>query len=154
VILVLGAGAPGAAALPLGGRVLEAWWAEPGGQLPRRAIALAERLGISFVNLNLNWLTQVEREVAEATVQTLAAVTPAAPDEPQPADDPPAPEAQPPAVEDPGHVPAVVEALPEAPPPVLECDPEVRARLRFLVWMKRVQAERRSQAPVEVGTES
>ena len=59
VILALGAGAPGAAALPLGGRVLEAWWAEPGGQLPRRAVALAERLGISFIPLSLNWLTQV-----------------------------------------------------------------------------------------------
>ena len=48
----------------------------------------------------------------------------------------------------------MAEALPEEPPPVLGCDPEMRDRLRFLVWMRRVQAERRAAAPVEVGTES
>lgn len=153
VILALGAGTPSAAALPLGGRVLEAWWAEPGEQLPRRAVALAERLGISFIPMSLNWLTQVEREAAGTTVEVPAAAAAPAPEEPPSAETPPAPEALPLAVEVPEHVPAVAEVLPDGPPPVLACDPEVRERLRFLVWMRRVQAERRAAAPVEVGTE-
>lgn len=153
VILALGVGAPSAAALPLGGRVLEAWWAEPGEHLPRRAVGLADRLGISFIPLNLNWLTQIEREVAGTTVELPAAAVTPAPDEPVSAEDPPAVEAELPDAALPQDAPVVARVLPDVPPPVLECDPEVRARLRFLVWMKRVQAERRSQAPVEVGTE-
>jgi len=46
VVLALEPGAPRAAALPLGGRILEAWWAEPGPDLPRGGLLLSERLGI------------------------------------------------------------------------------------------------------------
>jgi hypothetical protein len=151
VILALGVGAPGAAALPLGGRVLEAWWAEPGPQLPRRAVTLGDRLGISFTNLNLDWLMQAEREVAgpaaEASAAVEAAASPALVESPEAEWTPPAGLAEAPVV----SLPA--EALLDVPPPVLDCDREVRDRLRFMVWMKRVQAERRSAAPVEVGTE-
>jgi hypothetical protein len=147
VILVLGAGAPSAAALPLGGRVLEAWWAEPGDRLPRRAVALAGRLGIPFTNLNMNWLTQVVPEDAEAASTGPAADGPAAVVEPATEEAVPVASVDVPA----DAVPARLQAPPEESPPVLGCDPNVRDRLRFLIWMRRVQAERRS-ALVEIGT--
>jgi hypothetical protein len=36
-------------------------------------------------------------------------------------------------------------ALADAPPRVLGCDVEVRERLRFLLWMRRLQGGKRSQ---------
>jgi hypothetical protein len=183
VVLALDPGAPRAAALPLGGRVLEAWWAEPGNELPRRAAALAERLGISFTSLDLGWLAQVEHEDAPALPATALAAAPesgavaSAPSrtvaEPEPEREAPsetlvaAPEPEPEreapseTLVEPGTRPApaiapapaaAAEPVPSGPPPVLDCDPEVRDRLRFLVWMKRVQAERRA-APVGAGAE-
>jgi hypothetical protein len=152
VILALGVGAPGAAALPLGGRVLEAWWAEPDRQLPRRASDLGDRLGISFTNLNLDWLMQGEREVVE-TPAARALVAPPAPLEAPAAEEaPPDEPAEVLVFAAPDGAPAAAEFPPEAPL-ALDCDREVRDRLRFMVWMRRVQAERRSAAPVEVGTE-
>ena len=62
-------------------------------------------------------------------------------------------------VEEPAPMPDPVAAAPpasaEAPgrSTALDWDPEVRDRLRFLVWMKRVRAERRA-VPVEVGTDA
>jgi hypothetical protein len=154
VLLALDRRAPRAAALPLGGRVLEAWWAEPGPELPKGATALSERLGIPFACFELNWLTQTMLE-GEASAPTQA--------ENEPGD------AQ--AGEDPGasltarasqdlgdQTPAPLEGAPGAADPldvaacsgnetvVLDCDHEVRERLRFLIWMRRAQAERRATA--------
>jgi hypothetical protein len=146
VILAVGTGVPNAAALPLGGRVLEAWWAEPGTRLPRRAEALSERLGIPFANLNLNWLTHVEREGPEPASGEPAVISAA--------EAGPVAGVAPPAVTTDAAatvVPGVAPGVPDQPPPVLGCDPDVRDRLRFLVWTRRVRAERRA-APVEVGT--
>ncbi len=156
VILAVGVGTPRAAALPLGGRVLEAWWAEPGDRLPRRAVALAERLGIPFIHLNLDRAMQVEPEgVAPASaplhdppVAPMEAAAAAADNEVEPERAAGPVAGEPRLAELP--VPEPV-AIPEGPPPPLDWDPEVRDRLRFMLWMRRVQAERRSTL-VEVGT--
>jgi hypothetical protein len=160
VLLALDARVPRAAALPLGGRVLEAWWAEPGPGLPRNAVALSERLGIPFSCFDLNWLMEAAREVGSvASAQT--------PEPPPTAAE--ACDSQPAGVEEaellaPAGPDPVVQALEpvgpvwapdetiEAPAPsgagavVLGCDLEVRERLRFMVWMRRVQAERQAAA--------
>ena len=159
VLLALDPKVPRAAALPLGGRVLEAWWAEPGPGLSRSAVALSERLGIPFSCFDLNWRMEATLEVASAA---------------------PAPVPGPPLVDEVGTVPPVCLADPEVLAPadpeldeeafetveavsgpaeaieavarsggeavVLGCDLEVRERLRFMVWMRRVRAERRAAA--------
>jgi hypothetical protein len=155
VILALDARAPRAAALPLGGRVLEAWWAEPGPDLPRGAIALSERLGIPFTGLDLNWLmnvtleameppaaetTEPEAQAGEATAGldgVNADPGPGAPPEPGGG------------IMDDGTWGAAEPVAAE--PLVLAGDPAVRERLRFLLWMRRVREERRAVA-VGMGT--
>jgi hypothetical protein len=154
VLLALERQAPRAAALPLGGRVLEAWWSEPGPELPRAAHALSERIGISFACFDLDWLTQETLEAGEMLAVRVEDAPAAAPD--------PGPEAGPLAVfavescEE--QAPAEVEAARSpaaaaetaarvrAEAVVLDCDVEVRERLRFLLWMRRMQAERQATA--------
>jgi hypothetical protein len=141
--------------------VLEAWWAEPGPGLPGTAVALSERLGIPFSCLELNWLTQAMLEVD----RTPSVAAPGAP---------PPREVLPdsgrrasfagagaPALEDDTLVARAITEVEHAPVPadapeatvripvgpvVLGCDPEVRERLRFMIWMRRIQAEGRSPA--------
>ncbi len=160
VLLALDRGAPRAAALPLGGRVLEAWWAEPGPGLSRSAVALSERLGIPFSCFELNWLM-------EAMIEAESAARMQAPDPPPSGDGADAARpvglagAEALALADAGSgeevferiegvvgsadaIEAVARSGGEAV--VLGCDLEVRERLRFLVWMRRVQAERQAAA--------
>ena len=148
VLLALDPQAPRAAALPLGGRVLEAWWAEPGPALPRRATALSDRLGIPFACLNLDCLAQAMLEPGSAAAQENADLPRAAEEVardriaalplagPEAGDSDRADSPEPSAGRDDSG----------AGPLVLDCDPDVRQRLRFLVWMRRVQAERRAVA--------
>jgi hypothetical protein len=154
VLVTIDARVPREAALPLGGRVLEAWWAEPGPGLSRGALALSERLGIPFSCFDLNALSQVTSQGDDGTPgqhgagaredpgdrdasRTETAHTPdAALRELAPEGGELVP------------VPTAAEALGSAQPPApasppLGCDAEVRERLRFLVWMRRVQAEGR-----------
>ena len=160
VILALDAGAPRTAALPLGGRVLEAWWTEPGPRLPRRGRALSERIGIPFACFDLSRLPQATLEVGNGPVMAASGPSPASADVTPP---PPAfagaeapaladrmiEVAGPPAVAasrcDTVEAPARAAPAPAAPL-VLGCDPEVRERLRFLVWMQRMRTGRRSPA--------
>ena len=159
VILALDPKVPRAAALPLGGRVLEAWWAEPGPRLPRSAVALSERLGIPFSCFDLNWLMEAtleagpaapvqvpgpppEWEVAAERPVCLADAVALAPADPGPGEESVEP------VETVSSSDEVVEALAGSggDAVVLGCDPQVRERLRFMVWMRRVRAERRAAA--------
>ena len=161
VLLALDAKAPRAAALPLGGRVLEAWWAEPGPDLPRSAAALSDRVGIPFSCFELNWLMQAMLEVESETRAQ-------APGAPLPVEDPEIARSGGLAVAAVTEVPVIEDADPDktafepaagASEPaevveevarsggeavVLGCDLEVRERLRFMVWMRRVRAERRA----------
>jgi hypothetical protein len=160
VLLALDPKVSRAAALPLGGRVLEAWWAEPGPELPGNAAALSERLGIPFSCFDLNWLMEAMLEAEpparvpapgpppsedEIGVSPLACLTPEA--TPPIAD----PESGEVALEPMEGVPVSADAIETAAcsagePVMIGCDLEVRERLRFMVWMWRVRAERRAAA--------
>jgi hypothetical protein len=158
VLLALDAKVPRAAALPLGGRVLEAWWAEPGPGLSRSAVALSERLGIPFSCFVLNWLMEAMLEAGPAAPARAPEPPPAADEaggarpacmadaeSPAPAD--PWPGEEPvEAVEVGSAADEVIEAVARSggDAVVLGCDLEVRERLRFMVWMRRVRAERRA----------
>lgn len=180
VLLALDSKVPRAAALPLGGRVLEAWWAEPGPDLSTNAIALSERLGIPFSCFDLNWLMEAMLEAESAAPVEAPRPSPpgaevgAAPPACLAEEKTPAPAGPGPGAETFGPVEAVsrsdeamevvtgsaeamevasgsagaVEAVARSSGEavVLGCDLEVRERLRFLVWMRRVRAERRAAA--------
>jgi hypothetical protein len=159
VILVIDPRVSRAAALPLGGRVLEAWWAGAGPSPPRRALALSERLGIVFSCMELHGLLHPMLEGAdrppageggkEPAVGDAGQAGPGVPIEvaPVPLDDQGARESrhaelrEMPASADVSSAAAPVDALPR----VLGCDVEVRERLRFLLWMRRLQGEKRSR---------
>ncbi len=114
------------------GRPLEGWWAAPVGRLPERAIELTTRLGIAFSGIGLKQVPEVSLEVLGARVAALAATLPIAAEPPEQVVAEPAPLPVPP-------------PLPE--PIVLDCDLQVRQRLRFLAWMRRVQSESRQGSP-------
>ena len=160
VLLALDPKAPRTAALPLGGRVLEAWWAEPGPGLSRSAAALSERLGIPFCCFDLNWLMEAMPEAgsaAPAQASGLSTSLNEASTEPPvrlavaealgPVDPGPGEEAFSRVAAVSGSADAsesVAGSGREAV--VLGCDFEVRERLRFMIWMRRVRAERRAAA--------
>lgn len=158
ILLALDPKVTRAAALPLGGRVLEAWWAEPGPGLSGSAVALSERLGIPFSCFDMNWLMEAKREVGPSAPVRVPGPAPAeaAADAAQPVclaeaevlapigSDPVEP-----AIEPAADGPASAEAIEpiagsDGETVVLDCDLEVRERLRFMVWMRRVRAERRA----------
>jgi hypothetical protein len=160
VLLALDPKVPGAAALPLGGRVLEAWWAEPGPGLSRSAVALSERLGIPFSCFDLNWLMEAMLE-AESATRVQVPCPPPSVDEVgaaqssclagaealAPADPGPGEEAIEPVEAVSGSAGAIETVAGSGDAAVvLGCDLEVRERLRFMVWMRRVRAERRAAA--------
>jgi hypothetical protein len=118
VVLAIPAGAPRALGDAFQGRVLDAWWS---GRLGFRGAAksLDERLGIRFVPLQL----EPESE-AFPELETVA--------EPRPEPEP----TMPPAVAEPMRGDPAVPATPAI---VLDCELRVRERLRFLLWMRRVQ---------------
>ncbi len=133
VVLVLDSAAHGSVGDALRGRLLRAWWAGGSGALPRTALALSQRLGIWFVRIDLGARANVTLEGLEERVRELEALLPA-----------PAPEPAP-----------LVLPAPEAPafaaasaPEVLACNLQVRERLRFLIWMRGLQAESRRAALV------
>ena len=102
---------------------LEGWWPQ-GGSEARRAAGIGGRLGIQFSALNLDGLLVPRLEALEARVWGLIV---------------PPVEAGAPIAQTPGSTPAEVQE--ESAPLDLESDPRVRERLRFLLWMRRVEAE-------------
>ena len=126
IILALDSGAPRAIGDALLGRALEAWWAAPVQRLPRIAVELTARLGIAFSGLGLDAIPEVQLELLSARVEALRGR-------------PVAPRLEPMVA-----VPALAVAQVMAPVPepvILDCDLQVRQRLRFLAWMRRVQSE-------------
>jgi hypothetical protein len=158
VLLAIDPRAPREAALPLGGRVLEAWWASPGSELPRSALALGERLGIGFAAMDLSVFPEAMREASAGARPDLEVAGPEA--VPRVGGGAPAtseeagagtapsqagtPEAA--AIASAFEAGADASASPLEEPLVLDCDLEVRERLRFLLWMRRLQAESRATA--------
>ena len=118
------------------GRPLEGWWGAAVSRLPQAAVEVSARLGIAFSGIDLARMPKVSLEMLSARVVELAAALPA----PVPAEVIEVPEAV-----EPEPLP-IFEIEPE--PIVLDCDLQVRQRLRFLAWMRRVQSEgRQAEGP-------
>uniref|UniRef100_A0A832MKS6 CpsD/CapB family tyrosine-protein kinase n=1 Tax=Eiseniibacteriota bacterium TaxID=2212470 RepID=A0A832MKS6_UNCEI len=127
VILALGPDTPREVGSILSGRVMEGWWAVSRQGLPRAADRLEYRVGIRFGRLDLQSMPKASLEALRERFAELAPHLPApAPGEPA--------------------VAAEAAALPALhAPAVLDCDLQVRERLRFLAWMRRVRAESRPE---------
>ena len=112
----------------LGGWRLEGWWAgEANGA--RRRDRLVGRLGIPLHGLDADLLPRATVESMDARLWSLAAG---------------ARSSEPPA--DPAPAPCPAGA---AEPVTVACDPAVRERLRFLLWMRRLQT---APAPARAST--
>lgn len=133
-ILAVDPDAPAAIGETLAGVHLEGWWPEGGSEV-RRAAGIGGRLGIPFADLSLDSMLLPRLEALDARLWSLVA--------------PPAP---PPEVVAPEATPAEVTE-PEAgsaeasEPVTLDSDAKVRERLRFLLWMRRVEAEGAKPVP-------
>ena len=123
VIIALDPDTPAAFGEALSGVHLEGWWPQ-GGSEARRAAGIGGRLGIQFVDLNLDSMLVPRLEALDARLWALLVPAPAA--EPLPAQ--------------PTETPAA-QAHGASEPISLESDPRVRERLRFLLWMRHVEAE-------------
>ncbi len=138
IVLALDAQAPRAVGDALAGRAMQGWWAEATERLPKIAIALSDRLGIGLCGIDLAVVPEVSLEVMAGRARALALVA-AAPATAVAA-----------ATQSPEPAPAPVVSV---EPIVLDCDLQVRQRLRFLAWMRRVQSER-GRLPAERVSES
>jgi hypothetical protein len=131
IILLLDPKSPDSVGDALRGRAIEGWWAMAGGRSGRALDDATARFGIVFQELILASNHEVSLEVLAERVRSLR------PDGPLPE-----------------LAPITAPALPAKKPPVrtllepivLDCDLQVRQRLRFLAWTRRVQAESRRAA--------
>jgi hypothetical protein len=134
IVLALDPQAPGELGDELRGRAMEGWWGHVDGGLAGAADRATARFGIIFHPLVLS-------ELADATLEALAgrviALRPAGP----------APEPAPITARTVAPAPTLPQPVHE--PIVLDCDLQVRERLRFLAWMRRLQAQNRD-AELEV----
>lgn len=131
VVLALDMGTPYGVGQALAGRYLEAWWADPDPEHRAGARALSERLGIRFNGMQLEASSVA---ISEALTARVEALRPAGAPLPEPL-----PEAT-------GAPVPEVSPGPPAPAAILECDLQVRERLRFLMWMRGVRNEARGGA--------
>ncbi len=126
IILAVDPGSPTALGDALRGRAMEGWWAGTERRNARGAEDAMGRLGIALNPLSLSGMSEATLEAMSMRVLVL-----------RPAGPPPelAPITAP--------VPMAIRALPKPvlEPIVLDCDLQVWQRLRFLAWMRRVQAE-------------
>jgi hypothetical protein len=128
-ILALDPDSPAAIGDALAGVHLEGWWPR-GGSEARRAAGIGGRLGIPFADLDLESLLVPRLEALDARLWALVAPAP-----------PPGDESVAPAIEAPAATPVAADAAEPAEPVEMESDPRVRERLRFMLWMRRVEAE-------------
>lgn len=117
-VLALDPDAPAVIGQALAGAHLEAWW-PAGSREARRTTGIGGRLAIQFTDLNLDAMLTPGLEALDARIWALAAPPVS---EPEVA---PAPEGTP---------------IPTGEPVVLEGEPEVRERLRHLLWSRRAAA--------------
>ncbi|HEY2954300.1 MAG TPA: hypothetical protein VGK89_03495 [Candidatus Eisenbacteria bacterium] len=175
VVLALDPDAPREVGSALAGRLMTGWWVGPDGPESKPARRLSERLGAALAGIEpalaepaLAEPATSEPAIAEpATVESLAdeparaprhdvatAAAPALASAPAPAPTlsstpalAPAPTptlSSTPALA-PAPAAAVADAAQSPDPVVLDCDPQVRERLRFLMWMRRLRARSRGQ---------
>lgn len=123
-VLALDPDAPAAIGGALAGWHLEGWWAERR-RTSRIADRLADHLGIHLSDMDLEPMPHAKLEALDARLWALTTTRASAATPAQPARDP-------------------VTVAPVATPAVattVDCDLRVRERLRFLLWMRRVQSE-------------
>jgi len=126
VLLALDIGAPYDVGRALAGRYVEAWWSDGSPERRASAQSLSERIGIRLRGMDLGHESKPMLEGLRERVEARRE------------DDAPRPEAL--AVGEARPVPAPVPPAPRVPL-VLDCDLQVRERLRFLMWMRRLQRE-------------
>ena len=131
IILALDSRSPAALGDSLRGRAMEGWWTQADGRSRKAAGLAAARFGIVFNHLDLSGFAEPTLEVLASRVRAL-----------RPAG--PAPEQAP--ITAPAVPPSQVLARAPLEPIVLDCDLQVRQRLRFLAWIRRVQAADRRTA--------
>ena len=107
----------------LAGRMFTGWWAGPGPDTQRSGSRASARLAIALSDLNLSPVPKASLEALEARLVALAGVASVEPvaAAPDPADRP---------------------EIRVSPPAVLDCDLQIRQKLRYLAWMRRVRTER------------
>jgi len=135
IVLALDPQAPAELGDALRGVAMEGWWGVLAGHVGKNAEHATARLGIVFHSLDLSGIPEPSLEALGARVLVLRPAGPV----PEPA-------------------PITAHALrpgPELPKPalepiVLDCDLLVVERMRFLVWMHRLQAEHREDIAVRV----
>jgi hypothetical protein len=126
IVLLLEPRTPGSVGDALRGRPMEGWWA---GSETFRSGTLEQamsRLGIAIRRMQMADLLDASLEALAARVTLLRPA--GAVLEPLP-------------IPEPGAVAPVASPKPVLEPIVLDCDLQVLQRLRFLAWMRRVQAE-------------
>jgi hypothetical protein len=134
IVLALEPHAPAGIGDAVRGRAVEGWWAGADPRAARAADLATGRFGIVFHGLDLSDFPEASLEVLAARVLALR---------------PPGPP--------PEAAPITARALPRMPPAptaapepiVLDCDLQVRQRLRSLAWLRRLRADnRRAEAQV------
>lgn len=129
VLLALDMGAPYDVGRALAGRYVEAWWSDSAPERRAGAQSLSERIGIRLRGMELGHeskpMLEALREAVEARRDAGA----------------PRPEGLAVGADRPAPVPAIP---PRRTPVIMDCDLQVRERLRFLMWMRRLQREDRS----------
>jgi hypothetical protein len=126
IVLALDPGAPTTIGDALRGRPMEGWWVGAEANGSGSSERVTARLGIAFRPLHLASLPDATLEALAARVTLLRPASERL--EPVPILPP---------------VEVVSKPVPRAPlePIVLDCDLQVLQRVRFLAWMRRVQAE-------------
>jgi hypothetical protein len=127
VVLAIEPSAPAEVGSILAGRVMDGSWGAPRKGWPRGAMRLADRIGIRLFRMDLALLGDVSLEAMKSRSSMVSEWGRALDETPIPAESPA-----------PGPVPSVE-------PVVLGCELRVWERLRFLIWMRRVQAESRRE---------
>ena len=128
VVLALDFAVPAEAGPAFAGLGAEAWWC-PDGSASILSSALAERIGIPLQNISLSVPVDVlDEATGQAANPGLGAAAYLAGRGPAP-----------------GTGPGERGVRAPVPPPIVDCDLQVMERLRFLVWMRSLQAESRRE---------
>jgi hypothetical protein len=130
IVLALDPQAPVELADALQGSALEGWWGQLDSGPARAADQATARFGIVFHGLELEHMPEA---TLEAVIARVAQLRPEGP----------VPEPAPITAPAPIHRPEPTR--PALEPIVLDCDLQVLERLRFLAWMRRLQADRRDE---------
>jgi len=148
VLVALDSDVPREAGRAIAGRLVEGWWA--GERLPERnARALSERLGVVFSAMPLDQTSERLFESALGAPARVAGETAATPAVAPAAEIVPVEIAAAAHATEPAAVNADTEAVAQADAEatILGCDGDVRARLEFLMWVRRMTGDAPARPP-------